>query len=477
MRGLIVLAFAAAAGLARVPDGTMRVLILSGQNNHDWRTTTPHLRQLLDQAGNFRVRVTEEPAGLTPEILANYDVLVSDYNGGRWNKTAEAAVEQFVKQGGGLVAVHAADYAFGTMEVLGDRHVRTGIREPEWTAWRQMIGGSWVEGPPKSGHGKRHCFQVKWTDPKHPIAAGQTEFTACDELYHRLRIEPNVQVLATAYDDPAQNGTGKEEPLLWTVNYGLGRVFHTGLGHDVAAMQTAGFAGSFVRGVAWAAAGAMAPRQPEAGQKVRAMVVVGGHDHDTSFYGVFEGAPGIKTTVNPHPTAFRKDMVKAVDVAVLYDLVNEIPADQKAILQGFLESGKGLVVVHHAIADYNSWEWWWREVVGGRYLLKPLDGQAASTFKHDVEMNAKVVAEHPVVKGIPPFRILDETYKGMWISPKSKVLLRTDEATSDGPLVWISPYEKSRVVYIQLGHGRDAHEHQAFRQLVRNAVLWSAGKL
>ncbi len=106
-----------------------------------------------------------------------------------------------------------------------------------------------------------------------------------------------------------------------------------------------------------------------------------------------------------------------------------------------------------------------------------MDGQAASTFKHDVEMNAKVVAEHPVVKGIPPFRILDETYKGMWISPKSKVLLRTDNPTSDGPVAWISAFAGSRVVCIQLGHDAHAHRHPGYRALVRNAVLWSAGKL
>ena len=65
----------------------------------------------------------------------------------------------------------------------------------------------------------------------------------------------------------------------------------------------------------------------------------------------------------------------------------------------------------------------------------------------------------------------------MWISPQVQVLLQTDHPTSDGPLAWISPFEASRVVYIQLGHGRSAHAHAAFRLLVRNAVLWSGGKI
>jgi type 1 glutamine amidotransferase len=73
--------------------------------------------------------------------------------------------------------------------------------------------------------------------------------------------------------------------------------------------------------------------------------------------------------------------------------------------------------------------------------------------------------------------LVDETYKGMWISPEVKVILETDEQTSDGPLAWISPYENSRVVYIQLGHDHQAHLHPAFRELVKRAVLWSAGRL
>src|SRR5512143_1952203 len=61
--------------------GKLRVLLLSGRNNHDWRTTTPFLRQLLTDSGRFDVRVVEEPAGMTPETLAVYDLVVSDYCG------------------------------------------------------------------------------------------------------------------------------------------------------------------------------------------------------------------------------------------------------------------------------------------------------------------------------------------------------------------------------------------------------------
>lgn len=463
--------------------GAIRVLILSGRNNHDWRATTPFLRKILLDSGRFDVRVNEEPAGLTGETLAAYNVLVLDYNGPRWGKVAEQAVEEFVRSGKGMVAIHAASYAFGGLEVLGDRHVRTGIHEPPWPEYARMIGAAWSEEEPKSGHGRKDCFRVKPADSQHPITKGLPEgFLVCDELYHNLRVRPGIHVLATAYDEPKLGGTGKDEPVLWTVAYEKGRVFHTVLGHDPAAIQEPGFVATLLRGTEWAATGAVslpASFALDAPNKdaVRVMVVTGGHDYEPSFETVFEGPREIRAMVNPHPIAFRSDLRRRYDVLVLYDTVQELEESQRKNLRDFLESGKGLVVLHHAIASFNSWPWWYQEVVGGRYLLNPDGSTPASTFKHDVELGVRPVLRHPITRGIEPFHIWDETYKGIWISPKVQVLLQTDNPASDGPVAWISPYEKSRVVYIQLGHGRSAHVHPAFRVLVRNAILWAAGKV
>jgi type 1 glutamine amidotransferase len=87
------------------------------------------------------------------------------------------------------------------------------------------------------------------------------------------------------------------------------------------------------------------------------------------------------------------------------------------------------------------------------------------------------VGAHPVTAAVAPVRLLDETYKGMWLSPRISVLLTTDNPTSDGPLAWIAPHPRSRIVTVQLGHGAETHRHVAYRTLVRNAILWSAGRL
>ena len=53
-----------------------------------------------------------------------------------------------------------------------------------------------------------------------------------DELYHGQRgPAEHMHILATAYSDKAKGGTGTNEPMVWVIPYGKGRVFTTVLGH------------------------------------------------------------------------------------------------------------------------------------------------------------------------------------------------------------------------------------------------------
>jgi type 1 glutamine amidotransferase len=232
-------------------------------------------------------------------------------------------------------------------------------------------------------------------------------------------------------------------------------------------------------GLSWAGVPANAEETfrptPRKADAVRVLLVTGGHDHDISFYSVLDGYDDIAARVDSHPGALAGSF-EGTDVVVLYDMPVEMTPEQRDALRGFVEGGGGVVALHHAIAGRTRWRWWWEEVLGGRYLTAPEDGRPASTYQHDVEMRVEVAAEHPVTEGVTSFRILDETYKGMWISPEVEVLLTTDHPTSDGPVAWVGPYENARIVYVQLGHGREAHLHPAYRRLVRNAVLWVAGR-
>lgn len=215
----------------------------------------------------------------------------------------------------------------------------------------------------------------------------------------------------------------------------------------------------------------LAAQSAAAEKPLRIELVTGGHEHELSFYGVFAGMREFQVTVNPHPHAFRPNLAKTRDVLVLYDMADADEAEQKA-LRMFVESGKGLVVLHHAIANNQQWPWWYEEVVGGLYVLKAMPGKPASRYKHDEEFDVRPVGHHPILEGIGPFHVNDEAYGDMWISPKVQVLLETDHPLNGKPLAWVSQYSKSKVVYIQLGHGSQAHEHPVYRKLVKQAIMW-----
>lgn len=210
-----------------------------------------------------------------------------------------------------------------------------------------------------------------------------------------------------------------------------------------------------------------------AAEPLRIQLVTGGHDHELSFYRVFDSLESIaRINVNGHPSAFRSDLRSRFDVLVLYDMADVDEEARRVRLREFVEAGKGVVVLHHAICSNQKWTWWHEEVVGGTYFIDPQPGHPKSTYQHDLDIAVeRAVREHPVIEGVYEFQIHDELYKGQWISPKVKVLMRTKHPQGDGPLVWIGPHEKSRVVHIQLGHGPEAHADPNFRRLVRNAIM------
>lgn len=209
-------------------------------------------------------------------------------------------------------------------------------------------------------------------------------------------------------------------------------------------------------------------------EPVKVLLVTGGHDHDITFYGIFPDRSEMEINVNPHPRAFRGDMVKRYDVVVLYDMTEIDDPQERDALRKYLDAGKGLVALHHSIVSAQNWPWWHEEVLGGTYRQKADANGPASKFQHDVDFQVRPVAGHPVLKGIGPFEIHDEAYKDMWISPRVKVLLETDNPLNDKPMAWIGVHPKARVVYIELGHGREAHENPVYRKLVSNAIHWAA---
>lgn len=263
--------------VAETEQGRLAVLIIDGQNNHDWQATTPLLKAALEAAGRFEVQVATAPregreiAGFAPNFAA-YDAIVSNYNGALWPEPTRRAFEDYMREGGGFVVVHAANNAF-----------------PEWPAYNDMIGlGGWGGRNEKSGpfvyldaqqqlvrdpspgpggsHGPQHPFQIVIRDPEHPITRGlpRAWMHTQDELYTGLRgPASDLHILATAFADEAKGGTGRHEPMLMTLEFGAGRIFHTTLGHATYSMECVGFVTTLQRGTEWAATGRVTLPVPE----------------------------------------------------------------------------------------------------------------------------------------------------------------------------------------------------------------------
>lgn len=478
MRWLLAALFA----LPMAAADPVRLLILTGQHDkwHDWRSTTALLEDALKRTGRFEVRVTEEPRGLTADALRDYDALLVNYNGPRLPAASEKAIAEFVRSGKGLASFHAVTYG----PWMGNRQKPDNSWElvEGWADWSDLVGVTWPTAD--IGHAPRGAFTVKVADATHAIATGMpAEWTVSDELYHKQVHKPGNAVVTNAFSDKAIGGTGKVEPIAWTRSFGNGRVFHTSLGHDAAALYHPNTLGLIARGAEWAATGSVtipAEIGPRTISKnaARVLVVTGGHSYDPSFYQLFR-TPEIRWQhATSQKEAFKPDMAKRFDVLVLHDMQNEIGEAEAANLRAYVEAGKGVVSIHHSIVDYTSWPWWHEQVIGGKYHEKPTPAGERSTFKEGVWMTVRPVraqAKHPILSGVADIVTDDECYAGMWHSPKNTVLMETDAACADKPVVWIGPNpEKARAVYIQIGHDTHTHLHPAYQRLVHNAIAWAA---
>jgi type 1 glutamine amidotransferase len=232
---------AAAAGVDT--DHPVRVLLVLGSPPiHDIRSLPPILEKKLREVGGIQVSRLEPPADRPPndpahmEKLADikhsdYDVLVFYTSGYQLNDAQERALEKFVEDGGGIVAIHSAAGSFRNSKF-----------------WMRLLGGKFIGHIPGT-----HPLNVVIADRGHPVTVGVSNFSITDEEYKHQFADVERHVLARFRERPPGSDPKANMDIIWTREIGKGRVFYTALGHDRQAWENPSWQKLVVQGVLWAA--------------------------------------------------------------------------------------------------------------------------------------------------------------------------------------------------------------------------------
>ena len=253
------------------------------------------------------------------------------------------------------------------------------------------------------------------------------------------------------------------------------------------------------------------------------LVLSGGHPYEEAPFAAFLAALGTATggwevTHLIHPEAealVAQGAAEAADALLFYDMAGYTFADGTvtarapsaafvAALERRFASGRGAVMMHHALAGWAEWPGW-NELAGGRFLYQPgtVRGEAVldSGYRHDVEYTAQLVAEHPVLAGVPPtFPVNDELYLAEVFAEDVTPLIRANHEfvaanfysaanavagrmfdNADWPhppgsnlIAWTRSAGPAPIVYCQFGDGPKTYENPAVRRVVANALEWTA---
>lgn len=235
-------------------DGPIKVLILTGQNNHEWQKTTATLQKMYKKIPLFEVSVTEKPDTLFYEGLIKFDVVVSNWNNWPendipWNKEQEVAFLKYIMEGGGFVFFHAGASSFYQSKI-----------------YHQIGIGRWGD---QTSHGVPTRAKVVRINQEHPITKGMNDFYIVDEIWEKTEVHPEAEVLAGLVAKDEGDGHSIKEDAVFINRIGKGRSFYTILGHDERALFNTGLQTLLVRGTEWAAKGKVTTEAPQDLKKIQ----------------------------------------------------------------------------------------------------------------------------------------------------------------------------------------------------------------
>ena len=208
------------------------------------------------------------------------------------------------------------------------------------------------------------------------------------------------------------------------------------------------------------------------------MVITGGHEFDRSFFQIFDSFHDIDYDTLSQPDFNRfliSNTLDGYEALVFYDMWQEISESEKDAYLNLLNNGMGMVFLHHSLVSYQHWDEFYR-IIGGKYIeLEYHDNPnfKGSGYKEDITLDVKIMdKKHPVTYGLSNFNIFDEGYQDIEVHPDIHPLLSTSHPDCTPVVAWANHYKNSKIIYILLGHGRQAYENENYRKLIKNAILW-----
>lgn len=232
---------------------------------------------------------------------------------------------------------------------------------------------------------------------------------------------------------------------------------------------------------ALAVTAAAAEPAPAAAEKIRTLIFTGGHGFTKEpFFRIFRENLEITFTPIAHTEgtadAWERADLAAADVVVLYDMPKVITPAQQERFRSLFARGTGLVVMHHALVTEHTWADYER-IIGGAYPTVATPGAPAVGYRHDVEIPVVVARGHPITAGLENFTVRDEIYWGFRVGADVTPLLTTTNPDSGNPLAWCRTEGKSRIVYVQLGHGLPCYDDPHYRDFLARCLRWTARRL
>ncbi|MFF0843418.1 ThuA domain-containing protein [Streptomyces olivaceus] len=205
------------------------------------------LKELGTPAG-IQVTATEEAGQFTTNNLAKYDaVAFLSTTGDVLDADQQTAFENYIKNGGGYMGIHAA-----------------ADTEYDWEFYGGLVGAYF------DSHPAIQQATVRVEDHDHPATAHLDDaWERTDELYnYRTNPREQAKVLATLDETTYEGGTMKgDHPIAWCQSYGGGRSFYTGLGHTKESYADEAFRGHLLGGMQYATGQVKADCKPAKGYR------------------------------------------------------------------------------------------------------------------------------------------------------------------------------------------------------------------